>query len=187
MILKHVDLCQQCFISKVCFEAWLEIAKSNILRKTMCVVVQLKELIVSAVNLFQNCMKLKFFYFLFLLQKQPHTLTNKQYLKPINMLELSIPITAWQSSQQVTCTLRCLSVIYIKHQGRGTATLLFHTVRWSSPPAWCWGFRWQSTWLNSAGCQWGGWPAMGLKDNAVPRVALMTLKCWAITGTWTGL
>lgn len=22
-----------------------------------------------------------------------------------------------------------------------------------------------------------GWPAMGLKDNAVPRVALMTLKC----------
>lgn len=32
-----------------------------------------------------------------------------------------------------------------------------------------------------------GWPAMGLKDNAVPRVALMTLKCWAITGTRTGL
>lgn len=28
----------------------------------------------------------------------------------------------------------------------------------------------------------GGWPAMGLKDNAVPRVTLMTLKCWAITG-----
>lgn len=38
-----------------------------------------------------------------------------------------------------------------------------------------------------SGLSMGGWPAMGLKDNAVPRVALMTLKCWAITGTWTGL
>lgn len=38
-----------------------------------------------------------------------------------------------------------------------------------------------------SGLSMGGWPAMGLKDNAVPRVALMTLKWWAITGTWTGL
>ena len=37
------------------------------------------------------------------------------------------------------------------------------------------------------GLSMGGWPAMGLKDNAVPHVALMTLKCWAITGTWRGL
>lgn len=38
-----------------------------------------------------------------------------------------------------------------------------------------------------SGLSMGGWPAMGLKDNAVPRVALMTLKCWAIMGTRTGL
>lgn len=38
-----------------------------------------------------------------------------------------------------------------------------------------------------SGLSMGGWPAMGLKDNAVPSIALMTLKCWAITGTRTGL
>lgn len=47
MILKHVDYVSNVLSLKVYFEAWLEIAKSNshnILRKTICVVVQLKKM-----------------------------------------------------------------------------------------------------------------------------------------------
>lgn len=107
------------------------------------------------------------------------------------MPELSIYIAARQSSQQVTCALWCFSIIYIKHQGRSTPTRPSYRGRpvpcGDRPLSPAVGLRVTKYVVELSGLSMGGWPAMGLKDNAVPRVALMTLKCWAIMGTWTGL
>lgn len=43
--------------------------------------------------------------------------------------------------------------------------------------------RWSSVRFELRGCE-GEWSVMGLKDNAVLPIALMTLKCWPITGAY---
>lgn len=102
-------------------------------------------------------------------------------------LHISIPVAV------VSTTYLCLSIIYIEHEGSKDLLPSYRESRelnvlWSVPPLQAGvGLQVTECVVELSGLSMGGWPAMGLKDNAVPRVALMTLKCWAITGTWTGL
>lgn len=103
-----------------------------------------------------------------------------------------------QSSQQFTCALLLLkhhlhkaSLHTHKHTHTHSRILLFTpgSERCADPRLSSLALELQVTKyvVELPGLSMGGWPAMGLKDNAVPRVALMTLKCWAIMGKRTGL
>lgn len=125
--------------------------------------------------------------------QQPASHVHVQYLELIDMLQLHISIAVAIVSTTHLCPLALKHHLHKASRERNwpppsLPLSIEKDIQCGDPPLKPGvGLQVTKYVVELAGLSMGGWPAMGLKDNAVPRVALMTLKCWAITGTWTGL